>query len=283
MAGTLSAWGGRKVLVTGCTGFLGGAVARELLDRGAEVVGVIEERSAGALFAKDRDAGRFHVVHGRLDNLFCVYTALAVHEVSAVFHLADEVDGPGKRDATAVLRAAALRDRELPVVAARPASDRPALGTISCGPAANGIVRFGEVFGPGDRRPAHLVPRTIGGLLAGERPSPASSAARDYVHVRDAARACLAVAEEVGSGTALDVALCSGWELTGEEMAEAIVSVFEGRAPEAAVKPARPNPFGWAPERPFEEALRETINWHRAHVAPSPRTPPRPLPWRRAA
>src|SRR5262245_8591619 len=39
-------WHGRRVLVTGVTGFLGGAVARELLARGAEVVGLIHQQPA---------------------------------------------------------------------------------------------------------------------------------------------------------------------------------------------------------------------------------------------
>src|SRR4051794_12871585 len=64
MAEDTSFWRGRKALVTGCTGFLGGAVSRELLARGAVVVGLINERPAVDLLGP-RYAGRVHLVRGR--------------------------------------------------------------------------------------------------------------------------------------------------------------------------------------------------------------------------
>src|SRR4029450_9879653 len=79
-------WRGRRVLVTGCTGFLGGAVARELFARGAEVVGLINEQPAPNLFGAQ--SGHVHFVRRRTDNVFRLHSAMAVHEVSAVFHLA---------------------------------------------------------------------------------------------------------------------------------------------------------------------------------------------------
>src|SRR5438477_8109894 len=109
-----SFWRGRKVLVTGCTGFLGGAVARELLARGAEVVGLINEQPAPDLIGAQ--GGRVHLVRGRTDNVFRLHSAMAVHEVSAVFHLAAHGPFAEDRGTPAVLQAANLYSRRVPVV-----------------------------------------------------------------------------------------------------------------------------------------------------------------------
>ena len=88
-------WSGRRVLVTGCTGFLGGWTVRDLLARGAAVVGLVRDRAAAGRFARHGLAGRVYPVHGRIENTFRLHSSLAVHEVSAVFHLAADPTGHG--------------------------------------------------------------------------------------------------------------------------------------------------------------------------------------------
>src|SRR5438270_13763563 len=86
-------WSGRRVLVTGCTGFLGGWTVRELLARGAEVVGLVRDRAAAGRFARHGLAGRVYPTHGRVEDTFRLHSTLAVHEVSAVFHHAADPTG----------------------------------------------------------------------------------------------------------------------------------------------------------------------------------------------
>jgi len=258
MDAATSLWHGRRVLVTGCTGFLGGAVTRELLDRGAHVVGLVRDRKGAAQYAPECAAKRFYVVDGRAEDAIRLHTTMAVHDVSAVFHLADSARGTD-----AVSRAACLHDKRMPVVMARPFLQLR-LANRQAPPAVPlGVARFGELFGGGDRKVARVVPRTAIGLLTGERAPPTDGPARDFVHVRDAARACLAVAEVVERhAESLDLTFRSGWMLTESAMAALVADVFEGRTPEPA--DAVPNnPLGWQPATTLRDALAETIDWYR--------------------
>jgi CDP-glucose 4,6-dehydratase len=254
-------WHGRRVLVTGCTGFLGGAVARELVACGADVVGLVRDRAGAKVFAREQAAGRFHVVHGQAEDTFRLHSAMAVYEVSAVFHLA--ASGVG-----GILQAAKLYSDSVPVVTARPLPqftlvqpDEPCEDRLS-------IARFGEVFGPGDRKLSRAVPSTAVGLLTGEGVTPAEGPARDFVFVRDAARACLQVAEDYAASGRGDYRFRSGWWMTDRQMWNAMRAVFARQPAESPELPPPVNPLGWQPQFTFAEAARETLAWYHAFLRP---------------
>jgi len=263
-----SPWQGRRVLVTGCTGFLGGCVTRELLDRGATVVGLLRDRTGGAAFASERTTKQFFPVHGLVEDATRLHSAMAVHEVSAVFHLATSAPFGSDRGTVSVLRAVALYHPRIPVVMARPSGqlrlvleddDRPAISV--------GIARFGELFGGGDRKLFRLVPRTVLDLLTHNPATATDGPGRDFVWVRDAARACLAVAEAVGAGgEPLDFTFRTGWDFGERTMAGFIEEVFAGRTPELPVSEAAVNPLGWQPTESLSQAIGGTIAWYREFV-----------------
>ena len=236
------------------------------------MAGFFDDRVSGAAFAREMEAGTFHALYGPPDNVFRVYTALAIHEAALVLHLAGEFGNAeddaairtrrSERTTAAVLRAAALRHPALPVVVARPARELRLLDSMS-GTNPHGVARFGEVFGGIDRRSSGVVTRAIDAALVGAAIAPGEGSPRDFVFVRDAARACLAVAEEVGSGTSIDATFRSGWVLTGTEMARAVQAAFSGQVPLVAVDHTPENPFGWEPQHTFEESLRETVDEYR--------------------
>jgi nucleoside-diphosphate-sugar epimerase len=258
MAENTSVWRGRRVLVTGCTDFLGGAVARELLARGAEVVGLINENSGPNLFGPHPE-GRTHFVRGRADNVFRLHSAMAVHEVAAVFHLAAYETGDD-RDTRAVLQAANLYSRRVPVVTARPLPQLTIARAAEQPDELLRVVQFGEAFGPGDRKLFRVVPAAAIGLLTGDAmPLPADGVARDFVFVRDAARACLSAAEaEPG-----EYAFRSGWLLTDRQMAAAVRDACAGRSIEVPDSAPVANPLGWQPQQTLGETLNETLAWYR--------------------
>jgi CDP-glucose 4,6-dehydratase len=272
-------WHGRRVLVTGCSGFLGGWVVRELLAAGAEVVGLVRDRAAWAAFARHRFTGRVHVVHGRVEDTFRVHSALAVHEAAAVFHLVAPID----RGTAAVLESVRRYDPRIPVVIARPFDAVPPSPDAAV---PLGVARFGEVFGGGDRNASRLVPATLIGLLTGDRATRAMDAGgpRDFVYARDAARACLTLAEVIAERPQPhEVAFRSGWVLTAREMATAVRDVLDGRAPVAPGGPSPANPLGWHPAAPFADALAETVAWYREFVRTRPSPTGATDPARRAA
>src|SRR5439155_12013949 len=154
-------WRGRRVLVTGCTGLLGGAVVQELLAHGAVVVGLVRDRAAADSFARHRLTGRIHVVHGRVEDAFRIHSALAVYEVQSIFHLAGTDPDRLDRGTATVLDAVRRYDARVPVVMARPSGASP----LAIPPGVLGVARFGELFGSGDRKVSRIVPATAIGLL----------------------------------------------------------------------------------------------------------------------
>lgn len=81
-------WGGRRVLVTGCTGFLGSWLTRRLVELGAEVVGLVRDQVPNSYLNRAGTAARINVVHGDLSDPAVVRRALGEYEVDTVFHLA---------------------------------------------------------------------------------------------------------------------------------------------------------------------------------------------------
>jgi nucleoside-diphosphate-sugar epimerase len=267
-----SPWRSRRVLVTGCTGFLGSAVTRELFARGAIVVGLVRDRSRGGEFARELHAGQFRAVPGRVEDAVRLHTAMAVYEVSAIFHLATADPFGSDRGTDAVLAAAGLYHSKVPVVVARPAQQLRLAVEEHCSPMRLGIARFGEVFGPGDRSAERVVPRTITGHLAGSPAMTADDAPRDFVFVRDAARVCLEVAETVGTTQEpLDATFRSGWEFTSRAMAGLVAEVVAGRRPTRQANEPD-SPLGWRRATTLDEALRETVAWFRESARANPDT-----------
>ncbi len=81
-------WRGRKVLVTGCTGFLGGWVVEDLLARGAAVVGLIRDWVPQSRLLTEDLLGKMATVRGAVEDQPAVERALNEYEVDTVFHLA---------------------------------------------------------------------------------------------------------------------------------------------------------------------------------------------------
>jgi nucleoside-diphosphate-sugar epimerase len=248
-----SSWRGRRALVTGVTGFLGSAVARELLARGADVVGLVHQRPATGLFDSVQSE---HVcfVRGRGDNVFRLHSAMAVHEVAAVFHFAD-------CDSSALMQAIHRYSARVPIVTARPIPHLAIARTEEPHEERLSVVRFGAVFGPGDWKLSRVVPATAREVLRGDLVTPTDGPARDFVFVRDAARACLLAAEPANAGPG-EYTFRSGWQMTDRQMAAAVREAAASRAIEVPDSAPLSNPLGWEPSQSLTDALNETLVWY---------------------
>ena len=85
---TSPSWDGRNVLVTGCSGFLGLWLTRELLGRRASVVGLVRDVVAGAPFFAEGLATKIATVRGSVEDYPLLERVVNEYEVDTVFHLA---------------------------------------------------------------------------------------------------------------------------------------------------------------------------------------------------
>lgn len=81
-------WRGRNVLVTGCTGLLGSWLTEALVERGAQVVGLIRDQIPHSQLYRSGTIDRIRVVRGAVENYELVHRLLNEYEVDTVFHLA---------------------------------------------------------------------------------------------------------------------------------------------------------------------------------------------------
>ena len=147
------------------------------------------------------------------------------------------------------------------------------------------VARCANTYGGGDTHFSRLVPEAACAALAGRAPVLRSdgSPLRDFLHVEDAARAYLAIADNIGSGLVRGEAFNAGGERphsVGE-----IVATIARLASTSAVEPELLGDgvpegeidrqyvdasklraaTGWRAEVELADGLRRTIEWYRAH------------------
>lgn len=81
-------WLNRNVLVTGCTGFLGSYLVRELLHRGANVTSVVRDLVADSRLFANEDDKRINMIRGSIEDLQLLERVIGEYEIETVFHIA---------------------------------------------------------------------------------------------------------------------------------------------------------------------------------------------------
>jgi CDP-glucose 4,6-dehydratase len=203
-------WRGRRVAVTGATGFLGSHVTALLVELGAEVVALVRD----ALPPTPISAAwldEVAVVNGAAEDRTAVERLLADYDVSTVLHLAAQSQvGVAARNpvstfeaniagtwtvleaarrsplVTAVVTASSDKaygaqptlpyDESMPLLAVNPYDVSKACADLLSTSYHQTygvpvcVTRCGNFYGPGDRNWQRLVPGTIRSVLRGERP-----------------------------------------------------------------------------------------------------------------
>nr|WP_293115822.1 GDP-mannose 4,6-dehydratase [Okeania sp. SIO1I7] len=81
-------WRDRSVFLTGCTGLLGSWMVAELVERGAQVTGLVRDLVPKSRLYTDDWADKINIVRGGVEDLGVMERAIAEYEVDTVFHLA---------------------------------------------------------------------------------------------------------------------------------------------------------------------------------------------------
>ncbi len=83
-------WHDKQVLVTGCTGLLGSWLTIALVDRGANVVGLVYDENPRSELARSGYLGRITVLRGSVTDFGLMERLLNDFEIEIVFHLAGQ-------------------------------------------------------------------------------------------------------------------------------------------------------------------------------------------------
>ena len=83
-----SFWSDRRVLVTGCTGFLGSWLTTHLFNCGADVIGLVRDQVPKSLIVQSGLINNITVVEGDIVDYHLVERTLAEYEIDTIFHLA---------------------------------------------------------------------------------------------------------------------------------------------------------------------------------------------------
>jgi len=147
------------------------------------------------------------------------------------------------------------------------------------------IARCGNVYGGGDLNWSRIVPGTIRSFLRGERPIIRSDGTyvRDYIYVKDVARAYMRLAECLDDDrvrgeafnfsteaplTVLELVRAIQRLMSCEHLEPQILDCAEGeiRAQRLSAAKAR-SILNWEPQFSLEQGLHETIEWYRVFLA----------------
>jgi len=291
---------GKKILVTGGSGFIGSHLCRRLCNSGAEVHAISRTRRSG-------DRGECHWWQGDLAEPHRVQELLKMIEPELIFHLASEVTGARELEfviptfrsnlmSTVNVLAAAKVVGCRRIILTGSLEEPTELQSIPCSPYAAAkwsggaygrmfhalyelpvvILRLFMVYGPEQQDLKKIIPYVTLSLLKGEAPRIGTGGREvDWVYVEDVVEALLATASanDIDGGT-IDIG--SGVLVTIRAVVEQLVSLINPRIePLFGALPDRPLEqvrmadvarstamLGWKPTTPLGDGLKQTVGWY---------------------
>ncbi|MCE7745523.1 MAG: NAD-dependent epimerase/dehydratase family protein, partial [Candidatus Heimdallarchaeota archaeon] len=92
-------WQDRNILITGCTGFLGGHLTKILLNQSANIVGLVRDRVPRADLFREGLFNKINIVNGCIEDYQLLERTVNEYEIDTIFHLgAQTIVGIAKRN-----------------------------------------------------------------------------------------------------------------------------------------------------------------------------------------
>jgi len=92
-------WKNKNVFITGINGFIGGNLAKALLNKGARITGIDRNKDCSSLLFYEGLADKVNLIQGELADRKLLKKIITEHEIEAVFHFAAQVEvGVGIKD-----------------------------------------------------------------------------------------------------------------------------------------------------------------------------------------
>lgn len=282
---------GRRVLVTGGTGFIGSALAKRLLREGAEVHLLVRATSSRERLGPAWERCVRHV--GSIEEPATVVAALKASRPEFVFHLARERDGASfERQAKATRALAAALKTHAPGLVrwVRTAHSGPKRGddaALAAEAASLGLhavtLELFLVYGPGQG--PNDFPRNV---LEGSRSPSLSGSVKDFVYIDDVVEAyMLAAGKPEAEGKTISIGTGEG-RSEAEAVAIALRMMGSDDAPPKPAGGGEGHPadvadarrlLGWTPRVLLEQGLARLIAGGRL-VRPDPELERRHMiPW----
>ncbi len=85
-------WIGKNVLITGIDGFIGGNLAKALINNGANVFGLVRNKRCRTFLHHEKLVDRITFIDGELENKDVLSRAISEEQITTVFHLAAQVE-----------------------------------------------------------------------------------------------------------------------------------------------------------------------------------------------
>ena len=296
-----SSFGGKSVLVTGATGFIGARLAQRLHKLGAGVVATYRTETLDQLDV--------HWIRCDLEKEDDVARVVKIHSPDVVFHLASHVVGArdlevvrstftsnltstvnlliaaAEQGVSKTVLAGSLEEPEGDAQRAVPSSPYAAAKWAAGGYARMfhalygldvSVARIFMVYGPGQRDRRKLVPYTITSLLKGQAPELTSGTRPvDWIYVDDVVEGLIRIgASPRTAGARVD--LGSGRAVTVRGVVERLHELIpDSPAPQFGAVGDRPmeqvrvaelehtrEVLGWAPDTALDTGLQATIQWY---------------------
>jgi CDP-glucose 4,6-dehydratase len=220
-------WKDRNVLVTGCTGLLGSWLTKSLVEKEANVVGLIRDLVPRSNLNWSGFNNKITTVRGEIEDYFLLERAINEYEIDAVFHLAAQtivtianrnpistfkanIEGTWNileacRRSPSVKRIIVASSEKTTLEGRHPYDVSKSCADLICRSYYESyclpvcVTRCGNFYGGGDLNYNRIVPGTIRSISNNKRPIIRSDGTnlRDYFYIKDGVKSYMLLAEKM--------------------------------------------------------------------------------------